>query len=295
MRVIIARELGFCSGVRHAIEAAEKALGSSHTVIATDTLLHNTEEMDRLASLGLKSVSETDSSAVEDAIVLLPAHGSTLAEHSEWSQRAREVLDLTCPIVNRAHNAAKRFAEQGMPVIVVGDKEHRETRYLMEAAGSHLLAVVGSKVDLETLVTPTVPIGLIYQTTQSREFRLQVLKWFEKAGVDVIEEMTLCPEVLRRQDEAVAIARQSTVLLVLGDHSSANTRRLVAVAGAACRRTYLVADSWAVLELGLVCTDTVGVVSGTSCPKAAIDQVLDRLGSICRDIVVEVDSLQRAT
>lgn len=295
MRVIVARELGFCSGIRHAIEAAVKALGYGRTVVATDTLLHNAREMDRLASMGLKTVSEADSSTLTDAAVLLPAHGSTSAEHAEWSRRAQEVLDLTCPIVNRAYDAAKRFADAGMSVVVVGDKDHRETRYLMEAAGSHLLAVAGSQRDLETLVTTSSPIALIYQTTQSREFRLQVLKRFREIGVQVVEQVTLCPEVLRRQDEAIVIARQSTVLLVLGDPSSANTKRLVTVAGAECRRTHLVADSLAVLELGLTCADTVGVVSGTSCPTASIDEVLDRLRSICADIVIEVNLPERAT
>jgi 4-hydroxy-3-methylbut-2-enyl diphosphate reductase IspH len=78
-------------------------------------------------------------------------------------------------------------------------------------------------------------------------------------------------------------------MLVLGDNSSANTRRLVAVAVCACPRTYLVEDTAVLPKLRLDCTDIVGVVSGTSCPPAAIDGVMEGLRQVCPDVHVEVD------
>ena len=95
--------------------------------------------------------------------------------------------------------------------------------------------------------------------------------------------MTLCPEVLRRQDAAVALARRCTVMLVLGDSSSANTRRLVAAAGLGmCRETYLLQDAGMLRDLrdGL-CDDIVGVASGTSCPQDAIDASPGRAEEVC--------------
>jgi 4-hydroxy-3-methylbut-2-enyl diphosphate reductase len=224
------------------------------------------------------------------ATVLLPAHGSTLSEHLGRIASARAVRDLTCPIVNRARDAVSRFADAGVPVVVVGDKEHRETRYLMEAAGSQLLRIVASEQDLDTLEISVSRVGVVYQTTQSREFRQQVLEWFRQRGIEVSEEMTLCPEVLRRQDGAVALARRCTVILVLGDSSSANTRRLAAAAASGCSRTYLIQDAAVLPELGLNCVDIVGVVSGTSCPQAAIDEVMAGLRQVCPDVCVEVDA-----
>src|SRR5450759_4000445 len=251
MRIVLARELGFCSGIRRAIDAAETALRSEGTVAATDTLLHNAGEMNRLGSMGLRSVELLSDEEMGAATVLLPAHGSTLSEHLGRIASARVVWDLTCPIVNRARDAANRFADAGVPIVVVGDKEHRETRYLMEAAGSQLLSVVASEQDLDTLEISVSRVGVVYQTTQSREFRQQVLEWFRRRGMEVVEEMTLCPEVLRRQDEAVDLARRCTVMLVLGDSSSANTRRLVAVAVCVCPRTYLIEDATVLPEVRL--------------------------------------------
>jgi len=290
MRVVLARELGYCSGIRRAIDAAETALCSGGTVAATDTLLHNTGEMDRLGSMGLRSVELLSDEELGAATVLLPAHGSTLSERLGRITGARTVRDLTCPIVNRAHDAVSRFADAGVPVVVVGDKDHRETRYLMEAAGSHLLTVVASEKDLDSLEISVSHVGIVYQTTQSREFRQLVLAWFGQRGVEVTEAMTLCPEVLRRQDGAVALADHCTVMLVLGDNSSANTRRLVAVAVCACPRTYLVEDTAVLPKLGLSCVDVVGVVSGTSCPPAAIDGIMEGLRQLCPDVHVEVDT-----
>jgi len=290
MRVLLACELGYCSGIQRAIDAAETALRSEGTVAATDTLLHNAGEMNRLGSMGLRSVELLSDEELGAATVLLPAHGSTSLERLGRIAGARALRDLTCPIVNRAYDAASRFADAGVPVVVVGDKEHRETRYLMEAAGSQLLTVVASEQDLDTLETSVSHVGIVYQTTQSREFRRQVLEWFQQRRIEVTEELTLCPEVLRRQDGAVALARRCTVMLILGDSSSANTRRLVAVAVRACPRTYLVEDAAALPKLGLDCVDVVGIVSGTSCPPAAIDEVVAGLRLVCPDVHVEVDA-----
>ena len=107
--------------------------------------------------------------------------------------------------------------------------------------------------------------------------------------MEVVEEMTLCPEVLRRQDEAVDLARRCTVMLVLGDSFSANTRRLVAVAVSVCPRTYFIEDATVLPEVRLNCVDIVGVVSGTSCPQATIDEVMAGLRQVCPDVCVEVD------
>jgi 4-hydroxy-3-methylbut-2-enyl diphosphate reductase len=290
MRVVLAHDLGYCSGIRRAIGAAETALRSEATVAATATLLHNVGEMDRLGLMGLRSVELLSEQELSTATILLPAHGSTLPERLGRIASARAVRDLTCPIVNQARDAASRFADAGVPVVVVGDKEHRETRYLMEAAGSQLLSVVASEQDLETLEISVSRVGVVYQTTQSREFRQQVLEWFRRRGIEVAEKMTLCPEVLRRQDGAVALARRCTVMLVLGDSSSANTRRLVVAAVSACPRTYLIRDAAVLLEAGLNCDDVVGVASGTSCPQAAIDGVMAGLRQICPDVRVEVDA-----
>lgn len=289
MRVIVAHELGYCSGIRRAIRMAEKVLRSGETVAATDTLLHNAGEMSRLGSLGLRPVEGLSDEELSAATILLPAHGSTLSERLGRIAGARAVLDLTCPIVNRARDAASRFADADVPVVVVGDKEHRETRYLTEAAGSHLLGVVASQQDLDALKISVSHVGVIYQTTQSREFRRQVLKWFRRRGIEVTEELTLCPEVLGRQDGATSLAGRCTAMLVLGDSSSANTRRLVTVALSACPRTYPIDDAATLRGLGLSCDDIVGIASGTSCPQAAIDEVVEELRRLCPDMHVEAD------
>lgn len=288
MRVILARELGFCSGVRRALNGAEEALQGAGPVAVTDTLLHNVGEMARLNSLGLRAAEVLTDRELRSATVLLPAHGSTQEEREGRASRARAVKDLTCPIVDRARDATRRLAEKGLPVVIVGDREHRETRYLMEAAGVHLIGIVSSPEDLVWRNDLVPRVGVVYQTTQSREFREVVLDWMRSHGVDVAEEITLCPEVLRRQDTAVSLARRCSAMLILGDDSSANTRRLAGVAKAECPRTFLVSDDDVLPTLGLVCSDTIGIASGTSCPQSVIDRVLQWLRQTCLDVQVEV-------
>lgn len=290
MRVILARELGFCSGVRRAINGAEEALRETGPVAVTDTLLHNAGEMTRLNSAGLRAAEALTKEELAAATVLLPAHGTTQFERRGRVSQARVVKDFTCPIVDRARDATGRLAIKGLPIVIVGDREHRETRYLMEAAGGHLLGVVSSPDDLVRHGKLAPRVGVVYQTTQSREFRQRVLDWMKHHGVDIVEEVTLCPEVLRRQDLAVVLAQHCTAMLILGDGSSANTRRLADVSAAWCLRTFLVEDANTLPTLGLLCTDVIGVASGTSCPQSAIDEVLRRLSQICPDMQLETEA-----
>lgn len=289
MHVILARELGFCSGIRRAINGAEEALKGPGPVAVTDTLLHNEGEMARLNSLGLRAADALSADEMPKATVLLPAHGSVQAERAGRISHARMVKDLTCPIVNRARDAVRRLAVQGLPVIIVGDREHRETRYLMEAAGDRLVGIVSSPEDLVWRKELTSRLGIVYQTTQSREFREVVLNWMRSHDIDVVEEVTLCPEVLRRQDAAASLAQRCSAMLVLGDDSSANTRRLAGVARVECSRTFLISEADALPTLGLDCSDTIGIMSGTSCPQSTIDEVLSRLRLMCADVQVEVE------
>ncbi len=274
MKIIMACELGYCSGIRHAVTETERILQSRANVVATDTLLHNACEMARLSALGLKLMDKVGDEELRTATILLPAHGSTAEERGGRLAMAASLVNLTCPIVERAHAAAARLAAQHIPVLIVGDREHRETRYLVEAAGVDLLAVVSSAQDLDALASVPPRLGIVYQTTQSRELRRTVLEWCRNRGSRVLDQQTLCPEVLRRQDATALLAQKSTVMLVLGDRSSANTSRLFSVAEEFCGRSYLIAGAADLQRVALEGTDVVGIVSGTSCPQSFIDEVI---------------------
>ena len=289
MRVLLARERGFCTGIRRAVSSAELALNSGARVAATDTLLHNAREMERLRQLGLQPMEEPGVQGAAPTTILLPAHGSLEAERRALVSEGAVLVDLTCPIVNRARDAASRSAAAGMDVVVVGDRNHRETRYLMEAAGDRLLAVVSSAADLDGLRMTGATVALVYQTTQSRQVRQDVLTWFRTRGIPVADEMTLCPEVLRRQDETALLAARCSDVLVLGDRTSANTGRLVTVAQDAGARVHLVEDASDVLGSWFDCSATVGIVSGTSCPESVIGEVLSVLRQMCPDVSLEED------
>lgn len=273
MKIIMACELGYCSGIRHAVTETERILQSRANVVATDTLLHNACEMARLSALGLTLMDKVGDEELRTATILLPAHGSTAEERGGRLAMAASLVNLTCPIVERAHAAAARLAAQHIPVLIVGDREHRETRYLVEAAGADLFAVIASAQDLDALDSVPVRLGIVYQTTQSRELRRIVLEWCRSRKVEVLDRQTLCPEVLRRQDATALLAGRSAVMLVLGDRASANTCRLFSVAGRFCKRSYLITCVPDLPRIVLHDTDVIGIVSGTSCPQSFIGEV----------------------
>lgn len=290
MHVVLARERGFCTGIRRAVSTAELALRRGTRVAAADTLLHNAREMERLRQLGLQPMEGPGVQEAAPLTILLPAHGSLEAERTALASAGAVLVDLTCPIVNRARDAASRSATAGMAVVVVGDRNHRETQYLVEAAGDRLLAVVTSAAELDGVPMTGGTVALVYQTTQSRQVRQDVLTWFRTRGIPVADEMTLCPEVLRRQDEAAMLAARCSDVLVLGDRTSANTGRLVTVAADAGARAHLVENANDVLDSWFDCSASVGIVSGTSCPESVITEVLSALRRKCPDISIEEDA-----
>ncbi len=290
MHVVLARERGFCTGIRRAVSTAELALRRGTRVAAADTLLHNAREMERLRQLGLQPMEGPGVQEAAPLTILLPAHGSLEAERKALASAGAVLVDLTCPIVNRARDAASRSATAGMAVVVVGDRNHRETQYLVEAAGDRLLAVVTSAAELDGVPMTGGTVALVYQTTQSRQVRQDVLTWFRTRGIPVADEMTLCPEVLRRQDEAAMLAARCSDVLVLGDRTSANTGRLVTVAADAGARAHLVENANDVLDSWFDCSASVGIVSGTSCPESVITEVLSALRRKCPDISIEEDA-----
>lgn len=292
-KVLLATDLGFCSGVRRAVLETERNLARHSIVASTDALLHNVREMSRLRSLGLRSFETLSREQLAETTVVLPAHGSTGEERAMLARSVPRVVDLTCPIVNAARQRVEELVGAGLPVLIVGDGEHRETRYLMEGAGDSLVGVVGSVDDMEHLLRLPSRAGLVCQTTQTRENRDRILAWLTAHDVDVVETSTLCPEVLRRQSSIAVLAAACSAVLVLGDASSANARRSVLVASRHCSRAFLVSDAASVRSLGLVRSDTIGIASGTSCPDYAIRDALDVLTESLGKLMVSKEPQQR--
>lgn len=273
-----ARELGFCPGVRRAIEATKKAAQSA-PVFTLGRLVHNDAVVNELESMGIKVAPSLDDA---HGLVAISAHGAPSHVYGELKRRGLRFIDTTCPIVRKAQQRALQLANEGYFVVVYGDPDHTEVKGLLDRAGTNSKA--GLSVSSLFKGRPPKRLALLSQTTrlpdEVRAFLNELVTPLDKFE-DVRIAVTICPHVVRRAHEAMSLASTTDLVVVVGDPQSSNSNRLVE----SCNQVgharlvwspHMINGEWQELKEA----ETVGVTSGTSSPYWLIDQVVAAIESL---------------
>lgn len=274
--VITASKIGFCPGVRKAIEATSKAAASG-TIFTLGMLVHNDIVVKELEPLGIKAVKSMDGIS---GTVGITAHGAAPRVYDEIKRRNLNLLDTTCSIVRKAQEKAAQFGKEGYFVLVYGDPDHAEVRGILGWAGANSAATTSASQVAGTLhrrlaiVSQTTRVPIDFQSFVSQA--IVPIDKFEEVRVAV----TICPHVVKRVNEALRLAASTDLVVVVGDPASANTNRLVEICNRV-GRAILVSSAG---ELGnfeeLKSAGKVGVISGTSTPDQVIAEVAEALNRL---------------
>jgi len=281
MRIKKARELGFCFGVRRALRIIEGAAGNNISIVTLGPIVHNKTVVARLKGMGVGVVEDIED--LQGGVIAISSHGVSPATQQRIESRGSGVIDTTCPIVRSAQRAAHRLARDGFGVIIFGEAQHPEVRGLLGWAGEKAIASMNADaVPLEGLPPR---IGIMSQTTQSRsEFTSFVNRLSERLQTQAKELRiinTLCQETQKRQSAAEDIAGVSDLMIVVGGHNSANTRRLAEVC-APIVETHHIENADEIEPGWLKGKKAVGITAGASTPDEAIEQVITRIHSIIK-------------
>ena len=279
VKVRLARNIGFCSGVRRAVTMAEKTLAhpGNKRVYSLGAVIHNPEVIARLNKKGLSTVLALDE-VVDGSTLILPSHGSPHGVIEAGKKKRLELIDVTCPYVSSVQKICRTLHEKGEAVVIIGDRDHPEIRALRDLAPS---AVVIDRVsDVKAGQFAYRKVGIISQTTQSREkfFRL-VSSIMEKnpTGCEFHIYNTICLDTSKRQEEVKKLAGEVDVLLVIGSRISANTKRLLHLGRKVNRHTFLVEHERQVARTLLEGARTVGIISGASAPSWLVNAVVKKI------------------
>jgi len=276
--------MGFCWGVRRAIEMMETAANQRGQIISLGPIVHNPQVV---ASLGEKGVQVADNlDNVDGAPVAITAHGVGPAALEEARTRGLEVVDTTCPIVTRSQRWAHKLAANGFTIVVYGDAEHREVKGVLSWAGERSFALTEETVDSlpEKLASR---VAIISQTTQSpARFAAFVARFLER-WLPHINELrvinTLCGVTANQQAAAQELAHEVDLVLVIGGRTSANTRHLMEVCQQEGVETHHI-ETAAEVEAGwLAGRERVGVTAGASTPDSAVEAVVRRIQELAQD------------
>jgi 4-hydroxy-3-methylbut-2-enyl diphosphate reductase len=273
--VIRASVLGYCFGVRRAVDMAVCAAAEapSHAIYTYGPLIHNPQALDYLVQRGI-SVYEPNlqNSKLPDATVIIRAHGVPPGVKRELEQGGVRILDATCPRVVASQKKAAEFSAAGYTVIVAGDKDHGEVAGIAGFAPDCI--IVESPKDAEALISthPLQKAALIAQTTINRSEYDAIANILYPAIADLQICDTLCPAAIERQGALEELCSQVDGVLVIGGKNSANTRRLLSTAQKLCRYAVLIEAPDEIPER-FFSLARVGITAGASTPDEIIDAV----------------------
>ena len=246
MEIYKSKVMGFCYGVRRAMEIAEKTIKSGQKAVTLGPLIHNPQVVDRLAKQGVETVNSVDE--ITDETVIIRSHGIGPSCYNNLKCKNSVLHDATCPFVKRNQDIAKELVEEGKDIVLIGEKKHPEMLSVAEWAGDDPI-IVETMDDVEKL--PTMKEAhIVIQTTFSLALADRLIDAISQRVEHVSVHKTICNATTERQEAARELAKNVDVMIVIGGRNSANTGRLVEVCQAEGAVTHHI-ETAKELKLGL--------------------------------------------
>ncbi|MCC6826044.1 MAG: 4-hydroxy-3-methylbut-2-enyl diphosphate reductase [Acidobacteria bacterium] len=288
MKVLLANEYGFCFGVERAVDMVEAALSEGEKVRTLGPLIHNEQEMQRLANEGV--VTMTDPSEVlSGETAVIRAHGVTPEVQHQLEMTATRVVDATCPFVTRVQKLAARAAANDQNIVIVGNPEHPEMIGVKGYAPDHAF-VVHDETEVASLPMLRDPIVVAQTTIKAKTFfdTAEAVKARSTGNVRVVN--TICSATRDRQDAARSLSTMVEAFYIIGGRHSSNSVKLLAVCKENCEKSFLIETEEEIDPNDLVGVNVVGVTAGASTPEWLIKKVVAHLEDIGRDLEVAANA-----
>jgi len=274
--VLLAAPRGYCAGVERAVDAVERALAKHGSpVYVRKQIVHNLHVVRDLESKGAIFVDQ-ETEVPEGAVVVLSAHGVAPWVYENAGRRSLDVIDATCPLVTKVHVEARRFADGGRTIVLIGHEGHEEVEGTSGQAPDRTI-LVQSPDQARTVQVPD-PENLSYltQTTLSVDETNEIVRILEERfpSIQGPPRDDICYATQNRQDAVRAIAPRVDVVLVIGSSNSSNSNRLAELSRELGTPAYLVDDQSDVEDAWLVGARTVGLTSGASAPEWLVHRML---------------------
>ncbi|GAC1700017.1 MAG: hypothetical protein NVS9B6_13050 [Candidatus Limnocylindrales bacterium] len=272
MEVLLARENGFCFGVKKAVELTEAAAETGKPVYNLGQVVHNPKISERLAARGVRVIK--DPSEAASGMVVIRAHGIPPETRAKIEAQGLECIDATCSLVLRAQRFTKQLADEGYRVVILGTPEHPEVIGLVGFAGDNYI-IVETKEEWERL-PKMKKAGVVSQSTQPPWAFKELVAHVAEISQETKIFNTVCPVTVKRQQAATELAGETDTIVVVGGKNSANTRELVNLARMQGRTAYHIEHASELLPEWLVGQERIGLIGGCSTPMDTLLEVKER-------------------
>ena len=285
MKIIKAKDIGFCFGVKRAIKKAEQALEAipANEIYMLGEIIHNPQVIKHFKKKGINIVQEIEE-VPSQKFLISRAHGIALNEEKYTKSHAITLIDTTCPYVKRLQYIVALLNKEKYQIIVFGDVNHPEIRCLLSYIDNKAL-VIPSIEELKNIKRDNVSkkVGLLSQTTKD----VGKFSSIVKIMVGYTEELrifnTICKATALRQQVTWELAKKVDLMIVIGGKKSANTGRLVNLSKQAGVETYHIEDEKQLNRIWFKNKKLVGITSGASTPEWLINNVIKKINDLSQD------------
>ncbi|MEJ7623309.1 MAG: 4-hydroxy-3-methylbut-2-enyl diphosphate reductase [Pyrinomonadaceae bacterium] len=278
MQVLLADEYGFCFGVERAVEMVEEAVSAGETVRSLGPLIHNKQEMQRLAHEGVTAI-ESPVQITRGETAVIRAHGVTPDVQRELEEKATKVVDATCPFVTRVQKLAARAAAEDRHVIIVGSADHPEMIGVKGYAPDHAF-IIKDETEVASLPWLRNPLVVSQTTIKATTFfeTAEAIKTRTSDEVQIVN--TICSATRDRQESARALAGMVDAFYIIGGRHSSNSVKLLGVCKEQCEKSFLIETEDEINADDLIGVNRVGVTAGASTPEWLIQKIVKHLEAL---------------
>ncbi len=286
--IALAIHAGFCYGVKRAVETTKrlKAQNPEKEIYVLGELIHNSQVINELKELGIKTVDTLPENNDKGAICVIRSHGASFEVFEDIKKKGYELVDLTCPDVKKVQDRAIELSKEDYFVIILGKEEHPEvvaiTAYARKYAKDKTRVFVAKSTDALKEIEPTLKkepkIGIVIQTTQRIEYLKEVLEYLAPISKELRVINTICASTSLRQNEARRLAKESDLMVVVGSKKSANTTHLAEILAPLTKTIHIECDTELENYKDVIQNaQNIGVTAGASTPDYIINKVVGRL------------------
>ncbi len=278
MNINVARSAGFCFGVRRALTIALDLAGSRKKVEMLGDIVHNEEVVRQIEQAGIRKIKRLAKG--KGKTLLVRAHGADKNVFARAARLGYAIVDATCPMVKEIHRRALAMERKGFQIVIIGDKQHDEVRGISgQLTGKAVVIDAAGRIPWRAIDVRR-KTAVMCQSTQNLEKVTRVVKAL-RAKISRLEFFnTICSPTRIKQQEIRSMPLHNDVMVVIGSHTSANTKRLYEIARSLNPRSYWIQSPAELKAAWLKGAKTVGITSGSSTPEESTCAVIDAIMKI---------------
>ena len=273
MKILVAKDAGYCFGVRDAVELAKKSGIDYEEVYMLGDIVHNEQVVSDLSKKGSKVVKNLEE-IPKDKPVLFRAHGTDPETWKAAQKKKLNIIDATCPLVTEIHEEIKSLEEEGRRTIIIGDHNHDEVVGIASQVNN---AIIISSPEEARSLRKMKKAGVVTQSTQMIENVQDILTVLSEKVYDLRFVNTICYPTRRNHEQIKKLADICDLIVVIGSYTSANSKRLTQLSMARNKNSFQVTCADEVKKSWFSNIGSVGISAGASTPDDLIADVINKV------------------